>query len=133
MLNTLELNHYIDLYTRFVTNVVPGCNVQSLISPSSIAHKLQSYLLSSSFSPIPSSISFINNRYAAMAFAARSIGDYTKAKLFISQGRVLAGSIFDNPDLDTGIQAFYFSLFLVLHLSFTLPFPSPFSFFEVML
>eukprot|EP00026_Physarum_polycephalum_P003218 Phypoly_transcript_03228.p1 GENE.Phypoly_transcript_03228~~Phypoly_transcript_03228.p1 ORF type:complete len:816 (+),score=189.11 Phypoly_transcript_03228:74-2449(+) len=81
MLNTLELNHYIDLYTRFVTNVVPGCNVQSLISPSSIAHKLQSY--------------------AAMAFAARSIGDYTKAKLFISQGRVLAGSIFDSPDLDT--------------------------------
>lgn len=103
LLDKVEAHNYqCGFFMEFVHMTIPINRLDKLHAPLTTAQKVQSY--------------------SALAFASRLYGDHFQAKKYISQARVLAGSIFDSPDPDT-ISALlmmsnYWQLVLDLPLSY---------------
>lgn len=81
--NKLEsLSYMASFYVEYAGTILPfGGNLKKMLAPDTDAHKVQAYSM--------------------LAIAARVCGDYAKSRTYISQARILAGSIFDAPDKES--------------------------------
>lgn len=97
MLERLEAQKYCSFYMNFINMLLPISNPSKVLQPKNIAHQIQAYLILSCMKRID------GERCAALAYSARLLGDLPGAQKYISQGRMLAGSVYDSPDPDSSI------------------------------
>lgn len=101
LLDLSEAHQYFNnTYVEFLKMLIP-VEFADAMHPETVAHKIQTY--------------------AALALAARILGDAPKAKVYISTARLLTGSVFDSPDPNTIaamlIMGQYWYFVLDMHLA----------------
>lgn len=102
MIDKIEAQNLNLFYLEFVSYSMP-VSLKRIMSPITVPHRVQTYPLF-----FIHAVYFISLllRYAALAISARLAGDLQRAKAYISQARILAGSVFDSPSPDTGMMLF---------------------------
>lgn len=80
LFDTVEAYRYLDICWNYI-RIHPFSNKTKIRSPTTTAHKVQAY--------------------STLAYAARLCGDKAQATIYSQQARVLVGSIFDSPEMDS--------------------------------
>ena len=126
MLDFVEARNFNEFYGKFVRLVLPVSHYD-FMRPRTTAHKVQSYLYSTNDdvttrTHATCTSSLIPRKFIALAYIARISGAAAISQKYISQARVLSGSIYDTPDVNSSMLSFRLLSSPSISL---LPLPSP--------